>query len=236
MNLKKLLVSDYDGTFYINDLDIKKTIDNINNFRKLNNLFVIATGRSYIDLKEKIDRYKIPYDYLILNHGALLLSKELTIIKSFSLDEEQVKSIINYANKKDVSDIILIDNFRKNVNTTSYIVKIMLKLYNFDEAKEIKSYIDSNYINIKSYFICEDNHYLVEVVSIKASKSTMIKEIIKIEGIETTNTYTIGDGVNDIDMVKKYNGYRVKNSCEELASVTNNCVDNINELVDEIIQ
>src|SRR5699024_6898042 len=96
MDLKKLLVSDYDGTFYINDLDIKKTIGNINNFRKLNNLFVIATGRSYIDLKEKIDRYKIPYDYLILNHGALLLSKELTVIKSFFLDEEQVKSIINY--------------------------------------------------------------------------------------------------------------------------------------------
>ena len=139
MDSKKLLVSDYDGTFYINDLDIKKTIGNINNFRKLNNLFVIATGRSYVDLKEKIDKYKIPYDYLILNHGALLLSKELTIIKSFSLEEKQVESIISYANKKDVSDIILIDNFRKNVNTTLYIVKIMLKLYNLDEAKEIKS-------------------------------------------------------------------------------------------------
>ena len=235
MDSKKLLVSDYDGTFYINDLDIKKTIDNINNFRKLNNLFVIATGRSYIDLKEKIDRYKIPYDYLILNHGALLLSKELTVIKSFFLDEEQVKSIINYANKKDVSDIILIDNSRKNVNTTLYIVTIMLKLYGVDEAREIKSYIDSNYTNIKSYFICEDSHYLVEVVSNKASKSTMIKEIIKIEDVKTTNTYTIGDGINDIDMIKKYNGYRVKNSCEELVSVTNKCVDNINELLEEII-
>ena len=32
MDSKKLLVSDYDGTFYISDLDIKKTIGNINNF------------------------------------------------------------------------------------------------------------------------------------------------------------------------------------------------------------
>ena len=232
---KRLLVSDYDGTFYISDLDIKKTIGNINNFRKLNNLFVIATGRSYVDLKEKIDKYKIPYDYLILNHGALLLSKELTVIKSFSLDEVQVQDILNYANKKDVSDIILIDNFRKNVSNTLGIVKIMLKLYNFDKAREIKSYIDSNYSSIKSYLVCEDSHYLVEVVSNKASKSTMIKEIIKIEDIKTTNTYTIGDGVNDIDMIKKYNGYRVKNSCEELVSVTNKCVDSINELLEEII-
>ena len=232
---KRLLVSDYDGTFYINDLDIKRNIDKVNEFRKLNNLFVIATGRSYVDLKEKIDKYNITYDYLILNHGALLLSKELTVIKSFSLDEVQVKDILNYANKKDVSDIILIDNFRKNVSNTLGIVKIMLKLYNFDEAREIKSYIDSNYSSIKSYLVCEDSHYLVEVVSNKASKSTMIKEIIKIEDIKTTNTYTIGDGVNDIDMIKKYNGYRVKNSCEELVSVANNCVDNINELVEEII-
>ena len=232
---KRLLVSDYDGTFYINDLDIKRNIDKVNEFRKLNNLFVIATGRSYVDLKEKIDKYNITYDYLILNHGALLLSKELTVIKSFSLDEVQVKDILNYANKKDVSDIILIDNFRKNVSNTLGIVKIMLKLYNFDEAREIKSYIDSNYSSIKSYLVCEDKDYLVEVISIKASKSTMIKEIIKIEDIKTTNTYTIGDGVNDIDMIKKYNGYRVKNSCEELVSVTNKCVDNINELLEEII-
>ena len=78
--MKKILISDYDGTFYQNDLDIKKNIDKVTEFRTLGNLFVLATGRSYVDLKIMIDKYKIPYDYLILNHGCLVLSKKLDII------------------------------------------------------------------------------------------------------------------------------------------------------------
>lgn len=92
--MKKILISDYDGTFYQNDIDTKKNIDKVNEFRTLDNLFVLATGRSYVDLKQKIDKYEIPYDYLILNHGALLLSKDLEILKVFTLDKELVDSIL----------------------------------------------------------------------------------------------------------------------------------------------
>ena len=232
--MKKILISDYDGTFYQNDLDIKKNIDKVNEFRTLDNLFVLATGRSYVDLKQKIDKYEIPYDYLILNHGALLLSKDLEIIKVFTLDKELVDSILEYANNKDIYDVILISAFDKNVTDTSNIVKIMLKLYSYDKALEVKNYIDKSYTNIKSYFISEDNHYLVEVVSNKASKSLMIDKILDKEGIVKNNVYTIGDGINDIDMIRDYNGYRVRNSCKELVSVTDRVIDNVSDLISRI--
>ena len=44
--MKKILISDYDGTFYHSDIDIKKNIDKIDEFRTSGNLFVLATGRS----------------------------------------------------------------------------------------------------------------------------------------------------------------------------------------------
>ena len=232
--MKKILISDYDGTFYQNDIDIKKNIDKVNEFRTLDNLFVLATGRSYVDLKQKIDKYEIPYDYLILNHGALLLSKDLVIIKVFTLDKELVDSILEYANNKDIYDVILISAFDKNVKDTSNIVKIMLKLYSYDKALEVKNYIDKSYTNIKSYFISEDNHYLVEVVSNKASKSLMIDKILDKEGIVKKNVYTIGDGINDIEMIRDYNGYRVRNSCKELVSVTDRVIDNVSDLISRI--
>lgn len=233
--MKKILISDYDGTFYQNDIDIKKNIDKVNEFRTLDNLFVLATGRSYVDLKQKIDKYEIPYDYLILNHGALLLSKDLEIIKVFTLDKELVDSILEYANNdKDIYDVILISAFDKNVTDTLNIVKIMLKLYSYDKALEVKNYIDKSYTNIKSYFISEDNHYLVEVVSSEASKSLMIDKILDKEGIVKNNVYTIGDGINDIDMIRDYNGYRVSNSCKELVSVTDRVIDNVSDLISRI--
>lgn len=233
--MKKILISDYDGTFYQNDRDIKKNIDKVNEFRTLDNLFVLATGRSYVDSKQKIDKYEIPYDYLILNHGALLLSKDLEIIKVFTLDKELVDSILEYANNdKDIYDVILISAFDKNVTDTLNIVKIMLKLYSYDKALEVKNYIDKSYTNIKSYFISEDNHYLVEVVSNKASKSLMIDKILDKEEIVKKNVYTIGDGINDIEMIRDYNGYRVSNSCKELVSVTDRVIDNVSDLISRI--
>ena len=232
--MKKILISDYDGTFYQNDIDIKKNIDKVNEFRTLDNLFVLATGRSYVDLKQKIDKYEIPYDYLILNHVALLLSKDLEIIKVFTLDKELVDSILEYANNKDIYDVILISAFDKNVTDTLNIVKIMLKIYSYDKALEVKNYIDKSYTNIRSYLVRDEEHYLVEVVSNKASKSFMIEKILEKEKILKKNVFTIGDGINDIDMIKKYNGYRVENSCEELNSITNRVIDNVSDLISRI--
>ena len=232
--MKKILISDYDGTFYQNDRDIKKNIDKVNEFRTLDNLFVLATGRSYVDLKQKIDKYEIPYDYLILNHVALLLSKDLEIIKVFTLDKELVDSILEYANNKDIYDVILISAFDKNVTDTLNIVKIMLKLYNYDKALEVKNYIDKSYPNIGSYLARDEEHYLVEVVSCKASKSFMIEKILDKEKIVKKNVYTIGDGINDIEMIRDYNGYRVRNSCKELVSVTDRVIDNVSDLISRI--
>ncbi len=233
--MKKILISDYDGTFYQNDKDIKINIDKVTEFRQLGNLFVIATGRSYVDLKMQIDKYKIPYDYLILNHGGLVLSKNLDIIEVFTLNKAEVDSILDYvSNNKDVDDTILISTFTKDVKDTSNIVKIMLKLYNYEKASEVKSFVDKNYRNTKSYLVGEDNHYLVEIISSKASKSLMIEKIVTKEKIENKNIFTVGDGINDIDMIKKYNGYRMKTSCKELLSITNKAVNSVSELLDNI--
>ena len=229
--MKKILISDYDGTFYQNDLDIKKNIDKVNEFRTLGNLFVLATGRSYVDLKQKIDKYEIPYDYLILNHGALLLSKDLEIIKVFTLDKELSDSILDYANNnKDIYDVVLINTFKKRVDDTSNVVKIMLKLYSYEKAFEVKNYIDESYTNIRSYLVRDEDYYLVEIVSSEASKSFMIEKILEKEKIVKKNVFTIGDGINDIDMIKNYNGYRVKNSYMELSSITNKVVDSVSDL------
>ena len=233
--MKKILISDYDGTFYQNGIDIKKNIDKVNEFRTLGNLFVLATGRSYVDLKIMIDKYKIPYDYLILNHGALLLSKKLEILNVFTLDKELVGSVLEYANNnKDIYDVVLIDVFKKKVIDTSNAVKIMLKLYSYDNALDVKKYIDERYTNIKCYYEKEDNHYLVEIVSSKASKSLMIEKILVREEIKKDNVFTIGDGVNDIDMIRNFNGYRVINSCKELDSITNRVIDNVSDLIEKI--
>ena len=79
----KLLASDYDNTFYISDEDIVKNINKVKKFRK-NNIFLIATGRSYEEFMEKDNIYHIPYDYLILNHGTTIIKEGKVIYSKYA--------------------------------------------------------------------------------------------------------------------------------------------------------
>ena len=74
--MRKILVSDYDQTFYLNDEDIEKNKKSVEEFRKKGNIFVFATGRSYFDFMNKAEQYKLKWDYLIINHGATILEGE----------------------------------------------------------------------------------------------------------------------------------------------------------------
>ena len=101
----KMLVSDYDQTFYLNDEDIEKNKQAVAKFRKAGNIFVIATGRSYLDFFNKLEIYNFEYDYLIINHGATILDaynnkheKELEVIKTkYASELENTKNELEKA-------------------------------------------------------------------------------------------------------------------------------------------
>ena len=71
----KMIVSDYDNTFYSSEEGVKNNIIAVKEFQK-NNIFIIATGRSYFHFKLVKDLYNIPYNYLIINHGATILKDD----------------------------------------------------------------------------------------------------------------------------------------------------------------
>ncbi len=75
--MKKFLISDYDGTFFIDDKSIKYNIEKVKEFRDKGNIFAIATGRSFYDFTKKLEEFDIEYDYLIINHGVTLLDKTI---------------------------------------------------------------------------------------------------------------------------------------------------------------
>ena len=74
--MMKVLVSDYDRTLYRDDEEIKLNVESINKFIKNNNIFIIATGRSELDIKTVIKKYNINYNYLIVNHGASIIKND----------------------------------------------------------------------------------------------------------------------------------------------------------------
>ena len=218
---KKVLVVDYDRTLFINNSDMLNNINSINKFRENGNIFIIATGRTYNSLKKEIDKYNIEYDYLILNHGSLVIKKDKSTLFHYKIDKNILFDITNYLSKykpksvmysyytedtndinnPDISKITIV--FQKDIETFKKVMMDIVKKYN-------------NKLNI--YFT---QNYEIEIISKETNKSRAIDLLMKKANFKKENIYTIGDSYTDIDMINDYNGSCMEKSIDILKNNKN---------------
>ena len=218
---KKVLVVDYDRTLFINNSDMLNNINSINKFRENGNIFIIATGRTYNSLKKEIDKYNIEYDYLILNHGSLVIKKDKSTLFHYKIDKNILFDITNYLSKykpksvmysyytedtndinnPDISKITIV--FQKDIETFKKVMMDIVKKYN-------------NKLNI--YFT---QNYEIEIISKETNKSRAIDLLMKKANFKIDNIYTIGDSYTDIDMINDYNGSCMEKSIDILKNNKN---------------
>lgn len=247
--MKKILVSDYDKTFYLNDEDIEKNKIAVEKFRKHGNVFVIATGRSYYDIQKKINEYKINYDYLIINHGASILSEKDEIIYNFSIENEIISKIRNDLEVNIQNMKVDLENDTSKTQTNKYfcckgkasrlafdnkdLTKINIKLDSEEMANKINNIMIDKYSeNINCYKVSND---IVEIISKEINKSKAIKLLADYYDLDNKFIYTIGDGYSDIEMIKNFNGYAMKDSVEELKKAAKKEYESVSELINEIM-
>lgn len=218
---KKVLVVDYDRTLFINNSDMLNNINSINKFRENGNIFIIATGRTYNSLKKEIDKYNIEYDFLILNHGSLVIKKDKSTLFHYKIDKNILFDITNYLSKykpksvmysyytedtndinnPDISKITIV--FQKDIETFKKVMMDIVKKY---------------YNKLNIYFT---QNYEIEIISKETNKSRAIDLLMKKANFKKENIYTIGDSYTDIDMINDYNGSCMEKSIDILKNNKN---------------
>ena len=231
---KKILVSDYDQTFYLNDEDIEINKKAVAKFRKEGNIFIIATGRSYFDYHNELEKYNFEYDYVIINHGATILDKNDDVFANFSINNEIINNI-----KKDLQLNKSIKSFccSKLESRVDFehndLTKINVKYNSKEEAMLINKIINNKYADyINSYYVTENS---LEIISNKTNKSNAINLLINRLNILKENVSTIGDSYSDIEMIKDFNGYAMVNAVDELKKLAIKEYESVSNLIDEII-
>lgn len=218
---KKVLVVDYDRTLFINNNDMLNNIKAINNFRSKGNIFVIATGRTYSSLKKEIDKHKIQYDYLILNHGALVIKNDNTALFHYKIDKSILLDVNDYLTKLKAKNIFysyyLEDtNDINNPDISKLTAKFSSSLDNF---KEIIMNIIKKYNNALNIYFTQN--FEIEIISKDTNKSQALNLLMKKANFKKENIYTIGDSYTDIEMIKDYNGSCMDNSIDILKNNKN---------------
>lgn len=233
--MRKILVSDYDGTFYINDEDIERNIRRVKKFQEKNHVFIIATGRSYHDFKEVLQEHKIPYDYLIINQGATILDSKDHVIANYPIEDSVKEQLIKELNLYDQDNMFVCKKLESRVSIKeNQVTKIHKRFDSFEETREVSQRINERYKNeINSYVITPTN--ATEIISAKTNKAKAIQVVIDRENIEKGNVHTIGDSYNDMEMLTAFHGACMKNAAEEVKQICRRTYSSVSELIDELL-
>ena len=232
--MRKILVSDYDNTFFRDDKEIKENMLKVEEFRRKNNLFIIATGRSYYDFNRALKEYDIKYDYLIINQGATILDNKNNIIENHTIDEKVKDMIAEDLKLNDEETMFACSALESRVSIKNEkITKIHKGYETIDIARKINEFINNKYSSsVNSYLITTSNS--IEIISSMTNKAKAISKIAEIENIDKQNIFTIGDSYNDIEMIKSFNGFCVENAQQEVKDVSIKVCSSVSELINEL--
>jgi len=221
-----LLASDFDRTFYINNYDFKKNVEALKSFRKKNK-FVIVTGRSYQDYINITKNY-VPVDYLVVNHGATIL-KNNEVIRNVYINDDTVDKLKNIFDFDNIEYFATSNTLSRVSINHGNISKINITMKDNLVAKKAVDYINNTFKDIKAFILFHKNQF--EIVSTLANKCEALKYIGKLENIDRNSIYTVGDGYTDIEMVKYYHGFAIKDSINDLKDVAISEVDSVSDII-----
>ncbi|MCZ9837961.1 HAD family hydrolase [Brachyspira hyodysenteriae] len=251
----KLFFSDYDMTIYIHEKIDDSVFDAIKKWREAGNIFTIATGRNKFSIFEHIDRHGLEFDYLIANNGALVFNNKREIIFKDTIDDEVSYKVIRFLHEKFGGTVeIANDNYVVSVKSKEGNDNLPFKVdkkININEIENLKNIIQinkmtpnaesteivANTINekFKEEVTAYANIRTVDIVKNTVNKANGVDFVHKF--IERNNKNIIdkilvaGDSNNDIEMIKKYNGYAQINANEKIKSITNKYFNFISDII-----
>lgn len=200
----KILVSDFDLTFY--DNNFLDNINLINDWTKKGNKFVIATGRSIYQLRKITDNYNIKVSFYICNDGGAIYDKDYNEIYRKDISEDISKELFDYLVDTKVFDKVLIDTSETVTEVDTARCNCLIGVIkDRNEAAKVLNELLRKYPSIHGYISTN----CLNITDISVNKANGIKFLINKNNWNKEDIYTIGDEINDIEMLQEFNGFLI---------------------------
>lgn len=224
----KILASDFDKTLFIENEEVfNKNILAIKKFITQGNIFCIITGRNYSHVKEDLNKYKIPYSYLICADGAKIFNNVDYCIKTNLLDSNkilQIKEILEQNN----CEYYLDDGYNQTTNIHDCI-KVVGIIKEKSQANTILTEIKQK---LSVYIYLSTEH--INITDIDVNKCNSLKELLNLEKLSENDLYVIGDEVNDIEMLQTFKGAIMKEHNPILDKLNKREYNTLYEYIEEL--
>ena len=120
------------------------------------------------------------------------------------------------------------------------LLKIRVRTSERDVAKNIEKQLNIVFANkivahaaFPSIYYSNSEISIVEIVSAKAGKEKSIRKLLQLLNIPSEQVITIGDGRNDIAMIKEFNGYSMETADEEVKQVASKIFKSVGDMIEQ---
>ncbi len=222
-----LLASDFDNTLYLEDdmNQTRKNIESINNFIKKGNSFCIITGRNYTDLKNLLNKYNIPYTYLICEDGAKIFNYVDYCLDTVNLDKKEIEEVIPILEEYKC-DYFLDDGYNETTNIEDC-VKIVVRSKDKKKADELIKIIKDR-VDIHIYA----SRVHINIIHKSVNKRNALKKLFNIEELNINDLRVIGDNDNDYEMLKEFEGGVITKHHKVLDELNKDNYDTLADYID----
>jgi Cof subfamily protein (haloacid dehalogenase superfamily) len=232
----RIIFSDLDGTLLGRgqtqlNKNAKKAIYSV---LESGNLFAIASGRTYIELKEILKEFEDDI-YFITNDGSLAVYKEQTLF-DMPMEPDMFKDFKSYTAHGKYITYIKTDSSLLVRKTMEQYRNHVMKIDSTDDIKEsIYKISDFDKTVPCPLEIVYRNHDMNEYIAQGADKAIAVKHILNLTGIKKEDAYAFGDNINDIAMFKECKtSYAVASAPPNIKKCADKVTYNIEEEITNI--
>ncbi len=243
---KKLLVSDYDGTLIRSDGTISpQQLKTINDFIEKGNIFAVITGRMTSSILPFVRKLGLKGLVASFNGGEVTEIETGKHIYTNYIDNQTAVEVFKAVEKSGAyihgyhGEDCYCQNRTYYTNYYEQITSVEIKVLN----RPLSQYFSDNNLLSKKILVMDDadmcdkampyleefkdrlqvirsNANQIEITTLNSTKANALEYLAKFYGIEKSNTYSCGDGGNDVSMILGAGvGFAVANAEPILKSV-----------------
>lgn len=245
-----ILGSDYDGTLTYGGITEEKC-EMIRRWRQAGNKFGIISGRSAAFQSVVCQQYPhLEMDFFAACNGGVILDSDGNVlhqtlcntVDALQLSRDLLKWGCPFVHMNtDIyrcivaspgdepeyaaqSSVVLIDNLHE----LGAFLQVSVQLADADKARAMVEQIRSVYGNDLNPL---QNGKCIDIVPAGVNKAQGLYKVMEIFGGRYEDVIAVGDNINDLDMLREFRSYAMKNAPEEVKSVADCVTSGVDSLI-----
>lgn len=249
---RRILFSDFDGTLFVGGRVSEEDRLAVQRWREAGNLFAMATGRQHTNLRDRMAKESVGYDFLLVLNGSEAYDRDGRLLFAHAIDAAILPGLYDtlveecgWANVcfGDRLEMIAAPHCKRKKSWLP--PQPMERLATFEcfsqictDCEDLADSLAAQARVAKAYgdhVIAQLNGTCLDVTAIGVNKASGIRELADHLGMTENDIVCVGDNFNDLSMLTAFRSYAMAHGPKEVREHASGVTASVAELIDILL-